>query len=55
MAQFAHNNAKNASTSHIFLELNYGFYPRISYKKDVNPRSQLKLVEKLVNKLDNNL
>ena len=47
MAEFAHNNAKNASTGHTPFELNCGFHPRMSYVKDVDPRSQSKLVDKL--------
>ena len=40
MAEFVYNNVKNASTSYTFFELNYGYYPRTSYKKDVNLCSQ---------------
>ena len=47
MAEFAYNNAKNASTGHILFELNYGYHPRMSYKKDVNPRSQSKSADEL--------
>ena len=47
MAEFAYNNAKNASTGHTLFELNCGYYPRMSYKKDVNPRSQSKSANKL--------
>ncbi len=39
MAEFTYNNTKNASTDYTSFELNYGFYPRASYKKDVDPRS----------------
>ncbi len=39
MAEFAYNNAKNASTSHTPFELNCRFHPRASYKEDVDPRS----------------
>ena len=51
MAEFAYNNAKNAGTSHTPFELNCGYHPRMSYKKDVNPRSQLKSVDKLAAEL----
>ncbi len=51
MAEFAYNNAKNVSTGHTPFELNYGFHPRASYEKDVDPHSQLKLADKLANKL----
>ncbi len=50
MAEFAYNNAKNASTGHTLFELNYDFYSRASYKKDVDPRSQSKSVDKLATK-----
>ncbi len=51
MAEFAYNNAKNASTSHTPFELNCGFHPQASYKKDVNPCFQSKLIDELVTKL----
>ena len=47
MAKFAYNNAKNASTGHTPFELNCGYHPRMSYKEDVNPRSQSKSADKL--------
>ena len=47
MVEFAYNNTKNAGTSHIPFELNYGDHPRMSYKKDVNLCSQSKSVDKL--------
>ena len=39
MAEFAYNNAKNASTGYTPFELNFGYHPQMSYEKDVNPRS----------------
>ena len=39
MAEFAYNNAKNASTGHTPFELNCSYYPRMSYKKDVDSYS----------------
>ena len=39
MAEFAYNNAKNASIGHIPFELNCGYHPWMSYKEDVNRRS----------------
>ena len=51
MGKFAYNNAKNTSTSYTSFELNCGFYFQASYKEDVNPRSQLKSVNKLANEL----
>ena len=47
MAEFVYNNAKNASTGHMPFELNCGYHPRISYKENVNPRSQSKLSDEL--------
>ena len=47
MAEFAYNNAKNASTGHMPFELNCGYYARILYKEKVNPRSQFKLADEL--------
>ncbi len=40
MAEFAYNNAKNASTSHTLIELNCGYHPKVSFKEDVNPSSR---------------
>ena len=53
MAEFAYNNAKNASTGHTSFELNCGYHPCVSYKKDLNPRSKSKIVEELSSKLQN--
>ena len=39
MAEFAFNNAKNASTGHTPFELNYGYHPQMSYKEDIDPHS----------------
>ena len=47
MAEFAYNNARNASTGHTPFELNCGYYPWMSYKKNVDPRSQSKSADKL--------
>ena len=47
IAKFAYNNAKNASTSHTLFELNCGYYPRMLYKDDIDPRSQSKSANKL--------
>ncbi len=51
MAEFTYNNAKNASTSHTFFELNYSYYSYLSYKKDVDLRSKSQLAEELSIKL----
>ena len=47
MAEFAYNNAKNASTGHTPFELNCGFQPRMMYEEDVDPRSQSKSADEL--------
>ena len=47
MAEFAYKNANNASTNHTPFEFNYGYYLRISYKEDVDPRFQSKSADKL--------
>ncbi len=51
MAEFAYNNAKNASISHTSFELNGGYHPRVSFEEDVDPclrsRSANKLAEEL--------
>ena len=47
MVEFAYNNTMNASTGHTPFELNCGYHLRMSYKKDINPRSQSKLVDEL--------
>ncbi len=35
MAEFAYNNAKNASIGHTVFKLNCGYHPRISFKEDI--------------------
>ena len=47
MAEFAYNNAKNASTRHTFFELNYGYYPQVSFEENVNPYSKSKSADEL--------
>ena len=53
MAEFAYNNAKNASTGHTLFEFNCGYYPRMSYKEEVDPRSQSKSADELLAELRN--
>ncbi len=38
MAEFAYNNAKNASTGQTPFELNCGYHPKVSFEEDVDPR-----------------
>ena len=47
IAEFAYNNAKNASTGHTPFELNCSYHPWMSYEDDVDPRSKSKLADKL--------
>ena len=47
MAEFAYNNAKNASFDHTLFELNCGYHPQMSYKEDVEPRSKSKSADEL--------
>ena len=51
MAEFTYNNIKNTSTGHTLFELNYGYYPRMSYEKDIDPRSQSKIADELLAEL----
>ena len=51
MVEFAHNNAKNANTSHTAFELNCGYHFCVSYKKNLDPHSKSKTVEELSSKL----
>ena len=51
MAEFAYNNAKNASTGHTLFELNCGHYLRMSYEENVDPRSQSKSADELLAEL----
>ena len=48
MAEFAYNNAKNASTSYTPFELNCNYYLWISYKKEADLYSKSKSVDKLL-------
>ena len=53
MAEFAYNNAKNASTGYIPFELNCGYHLWVSYGKNLDPRSQSKTAKELSSKLQN--
>ena len=53
IAEFAYNNAKNASTGFTSFELNCRYHPRVSYKKDLDPRSKSKTAEELSSKFQN--
>ncbi len=51
IAEFAYNNAKNASTGHTSFELNCSYYPRVSFEEDVDPRSRSRSANKLAEEL----
>ena len=51
MAEFAYNNSKNANTGYTPFKLNCGYYPRMSYEKDVDPHSQSKSTDELSEEL----
>ena len=53
MAEFAYNNAKNASISYISFKLNYRYYPHVFYEEEkiFNPYLKSKFVEELSVKL----
>ncbi len=37
IAEFDYNNAKNTSTGHTLFELHFGYHPKVSFKKHVDP------------------
>ena len=47
IAEFAYNNAKNASIGYTLFELNCGYHPRVSYKEDLDPYLKSKFAEEL--------
>ena len=51
MAEFAYNNAINANTSHTPFKLNCGFYPRVSFKDDIDLYSRSCFADKLTKEL----
>lgn len=51
MAKFAYNNAKNVSIVHTLFELNYEYYPRISFEDKTNLLSRSFSTNKLANEL----
>ncbi len=51
MAEFAYNNTQDASTGHIPFELNCGYYSRVFFEEDVNPRSRSRSANELVEEL----
>ena len=53
MAEFAYNNAKNASIGHTLFELNCGYYLHVSYEENLDTRSKSKTAEELSSKFRN--
>ena len=53
MAEFAYNDAKNTTIKYTLFESNCRYHPRVSYKKEVDPRSKSKAADKLTKKLRN--
>ena len=51
MAEFAYNNAKNASTGYILFKLDWAYYFYISYEKSLDLRSKSSIIEKISFKL----
>ena len=51
MAEFAYNNAKNASTNYMPFELNRGYHPWVSYEENIDPYFKSKLVDELLSEL----
>ncbi len=51
IAEFAYNNAKNASTGHTPFELNCSYHPRVSFEEEVDSRSRSRSANKLVEEL----
>ena len=51
IAEFAYNNAKNASISHTPFKLNSGYHSKVSFEKDVDPRSKSRFANKLAEEL----
>ena len=51
MAEFAHNNAKNASISHTPFKLYCGFNSKVLFKEDIDFNSKSHSTYKLVKKL----
>ncbi len=51
MAEFAYNNAKNASTGHTSFKLNCGYYPKVFFEEDVDPHSRSHSTNELAEEL----
>ena len=51
MAEFAYNNAKNASTGFTPFNLNCGYHSRVLYEENLDPRSKSRIAEELSSEL----
>ena len=51
MAEFAYNNANNASTGHTPFELNCEYHLQVFYKEDIDPYLKSKSADKLLAEL----
>ena len=51
MVKFTYNNAKNASTNCTLFELNYSYYSRVLFKKDIDPHLRSHFANELAEKL----
>ncbi len=51
IAEFAYNNAKNASIGHTPFELNCGYHPKVSFEEDVDSRSRSRSASELAKEL----
>ena len=51
MAEFAYNNAKNASTGYTPFKLNCGYHLCVSFEENTNPYFQSKTAKELSNEL----
>lgn len=51
MAEFAYNNAKNASTHYILFQLNCNCHLKVLFQEDINPRLRFCFIDKLAREL----
>ena len=51
MAEFAYNNAKNASTRHTLFKLNCDYHPRVFFEEDVDFCSKSRSTNELIKEL----
>lgn len=51
MAEFTYHNPINANIGYTTFELNYLYYPYVFFRKDINPHSQSKIIDKWSAKL----